>query len=173
MSKDFLMELTPNHRPAWETSPHCSQGSRPNKSSLHPLHLLLGRQRKHSPRGVLVLGISSWVMDSQTPGRPQGGSPPSAARGIWVRGSRSHAFPTQGPTQTEALLCPPQRTTEPCYHLGVLRFPLSWGSGTGKIWGQKGGSSQTQALGPGTPERFSKGSPEKPPPLAPKHKTPD
>lgn len=63
----------------------------------------------------------------------------------------------------EALLCPPQRTTEPCFYLGVLRLPLSWGSGAREIWDQKGRqSSQTQVLGPGILGRFSKGSPEEP-----------
>lgn len=106
MSKDFQMELKPNHCPAQETSLHCSQESKPNKSSLHPLCLLLGRQRKQSPWGVLVLGISLWVIDSQTPERPPERSPTFAAGMPGESGSGAvapMAPPPKGPRRWKKL----------------------------------------------------------------------
>lgn len=106
MSKDFQMELKPNHCPAQETSPHCSQESRPNKSSLRPLCLLLERQRKQSPWGVLVLGISLWIIDSQTPERPPGRSPAFAAGLLGESGSGVVALmapPPKGPCRWKQL----------------------------------------------------------------------
>lgn len=79
--------------------PPGSQLSRPNESSLQPTGLLLGRQKRQSPWGALVPGVSSWGIDSQVPGRPLGGSPPSAAGLPGESGSEAVApmSPTQGP----------------------------------------------------------------------------
>lgn len=127
-SKDFQMEQKPNHSPAWESNPQSSQVSRPHKSSLHPTCPLLGGQRKQSPWGVLVLARRLFLGSGQPDPREAPGRQSSLCGGaaweFWVRGSRSRGSTDQGPMQAEALWRSPQRTTGPCFHLGVSGLPL-------------------------------------------------
>lgn len=152
--------------------------------------LLLGRRRMPSPRGVLVLGISSWVIDSQTPGRPPGGSLPSMLRGCtgnlgqghllpWLPHSRAHmgrGGPGQwGRGQRTAVTDPLDRrgscsgVSQPCLcltrgslHLCAVR--LCPQQSTTEPYYHPGGSQASPGLGIWCQRDLESGGPAKPNP---------
>lgn len=91
--KDFQTEQKPKLGPAWQPSPQHSQVSSPT-AALYIHSATPGKLKKAESLGCPLPGISSWVIDSQTPGRPSRGRLPSVLLGCAGNlGQRHSSFP--------------------------------------------------------------------------------
>lgn len=114
-----------------EAKPQLCSGNQPpwlpaeqtKREPLQPICLLLGRHKRQSPWGALVLVF----LPGELTARPQeatGRQSPLCCRppwGIWVRGNGSHGSPTQGPRRRKKPCGIPHRG--PQSHVSIGGFP--------------------------------------------------